>query len=239
MLQTRHLTRSFRGLTAIKALDLDFEEGKIHGLIGANGAGKTTLFNLISGFLTPQEGRILYRGRNLVGLRPHEVCRLGIARTFQIVKTFPELSVVGNVMIGGYNRHRNQEDCRKLSTDILDLVQLSERRDDQASALTLAMQKRLELAKALATEPKLLLLDESMAGLNPAETDEMLLILKKINGRGITIVMVEHVMKIIMSLCEHVVVLNYGEKIAEGSPISISRDRNVLEAYLGEGFAVA
>ena len=230
---------AFKGLTAISDLDLDVRAGGVYGLIGPNGAGKTTLFNLISGFLTPQKGQICFNGQNLVGLRPYKICRLGIARTFQIVKIFPELSVFRNTMIGSFNRHKDIKHSQQISEQILDLVHLTHKKEQMASALTIADRKRLELARALATEPVLLLLDETMAGLNPTEGEEMLSIIKEINSRGMTIFMIEHVMSIIMSVCQHIVVLNYGEKIGEGKPTDISKDKRVIEAYLGEEFSIA
>jgi len=239
LLSVRDLTMEFRGLKALSRLDMNVMSGKVNGLIGPNGAGKTTLFNVISGFLKPQEGRILFEDRNLAGLRPHEICRLGIVRTFQIVKVFPELSVLKNVMIGSFNRHKNNKQSQEVSEKVLEMVGLAGKKNRLASSLTLSGRKRLELARALATEPALLLLDETMAGLNPTEAEEMLSVIHEINRGGITIFMIEHVMNIIMSICEHIVVLNYGEKIAEGKPADISKDRGVIEAYLGEEFNVA
>ena len=239
LLCIRNLTMEFRGLKALSRLDMNVISGKVNGLIGPNGAGKTTLFNVISGFLKPQEGRILFEDRNLAGLRPHEICRLGIVRTFQIVKVFPELSVLRNVMIGSFNRHKNTRRSQEVSESVLERVRLADKKNRMASSLTLSGRKRLELARALATEPVLLLLDETMAGLNPTEGEEMLSVIHEINRSGVTIFMIEHMMNIMMSVCEHIVVLNYGEKIAEGTPGEISKDRRVIEAYLGEEFTVA
>jgi len=239
LLCIRNLTMEFRGLKALSRLDMNVISGKVNGLIGPNGAGKTTLFNVISGFLKPQEGRILFEDRNLAGLRPHEICRLGIVRTFQIVKVFPELSVLRNVMIGSFNRHKNARRSQEVSESVLERVRLADKKNRMASSLTLSGRKRLELARALATEPVLLLLDETMAGLNPTEGEEMLSVIHEINRSGVTIFMIEHMMNIMMSVCEHIVVLNYGEKIAEGNPGEISKDRRVIEAYLGEEFTVA
>jgi branched-chain amino acid transport system ATP-binding protein len=239
MLSIRNVTMAFKGLTAISNLDLDIRGGEVYGLIGPNGAGKTTLFNVISGFLTPQKGQIWFSGQNLVGFKPHEVCRLGIVRTFQIVKIFPQLSVFGNIVIGSFNKNKNFKRSQEISEQFLDLVHLTHKKEQMASALTISDRKRLELARALATEPALVLLDEMMAGLNPTEGEQMLSIIKEINGRGITIFMIEHMMSIIMSVCDHVVVLNYGEKIAEGKPSDISKDRRAIEAYLGEEFTIA
>jgi len=239
LLCIRNLTMEFRGLKALSRLDMNVISGKVNGLIGPNGAGKTTLFNVISGFLKPQEGRILFEDRNLAGLRPHEICRLGIVRTFQIVKVFPELSVLRNVMIGSFNRHKNTRRSQEVSESVLERVRLADKKNRMASSLTLSGRKRLELARALATEPVLLLLDETMAGLNPTEGEEMLSVIHEINRSGVTIFMIEHMMNIMMSVCEHLVVLNYGEKIAEGNPGEISKDRRVIEAYLGEEFTVA
>jgi len=230
---------AFKGLTAVSNLDLVVRTGGVYGLIGPNGAGKTTLFNVISGFLTPQKGQIFFKGEDLVGRKPHEICHLGIARTFQLVKPFLELSVLKNVMIGSFNRHKDIKQSQEISHKILDSVHLSSKKGQLASALTIAERKRLELARALATEPILLLLDETMAGLNPTEGEQMLSIIKEINGTGITILMIEHVMNIVMSVCQHIVVLNQGEKIGEGKPSNISKDPRVIEAYLGEEFSIA
>ena len=230
---------AFKGLTAVSNLDLVVRTGGVYGLIGPNGAGKTTLFNVISGFLTPQKGQIFFKGRDLVGRKPHEICHFGIARTFQLVKPFLELSVLKNVMIGSFNRHKDIKQSQEISHKILDSVHLSSKKGQLASALTIAERKRLELARALATEPILLLLDETMAGLNPTEGEQMLSIIKEINGTGITILMIEHVMNIVMSVCQHIVVLNHGEKIGEGKPSNISKDPRVIEAYLGEEFSIA
>jgi branched-chain amino acid transport system ATP-binding protein len=239
LLEVNNLTKHFGGLTAVHDLSFRVEEGMIMGLIGPNGAGKTTTFNMISGFILPSEGTVKFEGRVLNGMKPHEICTLGLTRTFQIVQPFPEITALENVMIGAFSRYGNTSDARRKAMETLERVGLAHRADSLAKDLPLLALKRLEIAKALATEPKMLLLDEVAAGLNSVEVEEVLDLVKELNRDGITFLLVEHVMKVVMSLSDRIVVLNFGEKIAEGTPQEVSRDPQVLKAYLGEEVFVA
>ena len=234
LLDVRGLTKHFGGLQAVKDLSFSVDEGEVVGLIGPNGAGKTTVFGLVSGFLPPDAGEITFRGQAIRGLPPHAINALGVARTFQIMRPFPRLSVVRNVMIGALGRHPRPADAEARARAVLDDVELSAKAARPAGGLTLAERKRLELARALATEPHLLLLDEVMSGLNASETERIVELVRAINARGIAILLIEHVMRAVMSLAGRIVVLNYGERIAEGRPEAVAGDRRVIEAYLGE-----
>ena len=218
--------------------DLSFEvgEGEIVALIGPNGAGKTTVFSLVSGFLAPDAGEVRLRGTRLTGLSPHEICARGLARTFQIVRPFPRLSVLRNVLIGALCRHPARALAEARARAVIDEVGLGARRDALAGGLTLAERKRLELARALATEPALLLLDEVMAGLTATETGRIVDLVRAINGRGVAVLLIEHVMRAVMSLSQRIVVINYGERIAAGRPDVVAADPRVVEAYLGEAY---
>ena len=237
LLQIKKATKRFGGLTAVKNVDLEMERGEIVGLIGPNGAGKTTLFNVISGFYPPTEGNILFEGIDITGFKAYQTCRLGIARTFQIVKPFGNMTVLENVMVGNFCRMRNTREVKNGASQILELIGLFEKKDELAKSLTLPDRKRLELAKALATQPKFLLLDEVNAGLNPAEIIQVLNIIRRIRDEwGVTFLVIEHLMSVIMNLSERIIVLSYGEKIAEGTPDEVSKNQKVIEAYLGEEY---
>jgi branched-chain amino acid transport system ATP-binding protein len=237
VLETQGLTKRFEGLIAVDNVSVSIEPGGIIGLIGPNGAGKTTLFSLISGFERPSLGHILFRGEAVTDLAPDRRAALGIARTFQIVQPFTRLSVAENIAVGAHLRHRSRAVALVKARDIAARLGLEPMLDKPAASLTVAARKRLELARALATEPVLLLLDEVLAGLNPSEMRDIIPMIRAIRDDGVTVIMVEHVMQAVMNLCERVVVLNQGRMIADGSPPEVTRDRRVVEAYLGQGAA--
>ncbi len=235
LLDVALISKSFRGLVAVNRVSLSVGPGEIVGLIGPNGAGKTTIFNLIAGVFAPDQGDIAFDGAAIAGKRPDQVCHAGIGRTFQLVKPFYGLTVEDNVVIGALKSTRDVAAARAASLDLLERFGLADRRHDPAGSLTLPGRKRLEVARAMATRPRLLLLDEVMAGLRPGETDELVEVFRALNREsGLAILMIEHVMRAVMALSQHVIVLNYGEKIAEGAPEAVVRDPRVLECYLGE-----
>jgi branched-chain amino acid transport system ATP-binding protein len=236
ILQANGLNKRFGGLTAVSQVDFIVNEGEILGLIGPNGAGKTTLFNLISGAIPMDSGTVIFKGKKISGLKPNEICRLGVGRSFQAAKNFAGMPVHQNVLMGALFGKKGQTAAQAAKTvdEVLDFVGLTEQRDKMVPDIPLAHQKRLEVARALATKPTLLLLDEMMAGLNPAEVTEAMDLVKKIRNNGITIIMIEHVMKAIMSICDRIVVLHHGAKIAEGTPQEISTSKTVIQVYLGE-----
>jgi branched-chain amino acid transport system ATP-binding protein len=233
-LEVRGITKRFGGLVAVSDLDMSLDEGEIVGMIGPNGAGKTTAFNLITGFHRPDEGEVRLGGERITGWRPDQICKKGLARTFQVVKPFPGISVLDNVMIGAYNHTNDSQVARVNAEAVLDFVGLSGLAEQMADSLTVGSQRRMELARALATEPKALLLDEPMAGLRPTEMEETIELVRKISEQGIALLVVEHVMKVIMSLAERIVVIHHGVKIAEGAASQVVRNQAVIEAYLGE-----
>lgn len=236
ILAINQLTKRFGGLVALSALTVELHKGQILGLIGPNGAGKTTVFNCLSGFLPPDSGEILFHGKSLVGMQPFQICQLGMARTFQIVKPFQAISVLDNVMVGALAREKSVKKARDVSREIAEFLGLSRVADIEAQGLPLPLRKRLELARALATHPEVLLLDEAMAGLNPTEVDELIDLIYEVNRQGISIFLIEHVMRGVMALSQRVVVINYGQKIAEGPPEDVVKDEGVIEAYLGKEF---
>lgn len=236
LLHLEDLTRSFGGLMAVAQLNLTVSKGEIVGLIGPNGAGKTTVFNLISAFLKPDSGRIFFENDDITHLKPHQICKKGICRTFQIVKPFLSFSVKKNVRIGSYNRLKEKQEIEDKTIEILDFLGLVDKKDVTAKNLSIGDRKKLELARALATKPSFLLLDEVMAGLNPKEQNDMINIILELKSMGMTILLIEHTMKVIMSLSERIIVLNYGKKLAEGSPSDIGSNQDVIEAYLGERY---
>ena len=237
LLQVEGASKSFGGLCAVQRVSFDLAEGEVLGLIGPNGAGKTTLFHMVSGFLPPDEGTITFAGEPLTGLRPHEICLRGLVRTFQVARPFLRLSVLENVVVGALERVKHRRDAVAIAEEILRFTGLAGKAGSPGHSLTLPDRKRLELARALATGPRALLLDEVMAGLNATETGRLIDLIRAVQARGVTILLIEHVMKAVMSLSQRILVLSYGELIAQGRPEEVVRDRKVIEAYLGEDYA--
>ncbi|MCJ7426438.1 MAG: ABC transporter ATP-binding protein [Dehalococcoidales bacterium] len=237
MLEGEKVTKYFGGLAAVLQVDFYVEQGEIFGLIGPNGAGKTTLFNLISGAFTPKSGVIKFKGEKISGLKPYKICRMGMARTFQEVKIFANVPAVQNVALGalfGAPKSVSTAEATKEAEELLDFVGFAVPKNIPAGGLTLANQKRVEIARALATKADMLLLDEVMAGLTPTETAEAMELVKRIRDRGVTVFLIEHVMRAIMGVCDRIMVLHHGEKIADGTPKEISTSKKVIEVYLGE-----
>jgi branched-chain amino acid transport system ATP-binding protein len=229
--------KNFGGLAAVAGVDFCINQGEIVGLIGPNGAGKTTIFNLISGALNPSSGQIRFNGESITGLKPHQICKRGVARTFQSAKLFADMTVINNVLLGslfGKSTSMPVADAEREAREALAFVGLSEKEGLPAKDLGIAAQKRLEIARALATKPQVLLLDEVMAGLNPTEVAQAIELIKEIWNKGISVFMIEHVMKAVMGMADRIIVLHHGEKIAEGTPEAIAGNRKVVEVYLGE-----
>jgi branched-chain amino acid transport system ATP-binding protein len=239
LLEVKGITKIFGGLRAVSELSFNIEAGSITGLIGPNGAGKTTAFSLIAGFQQPSEGEVIFKGERITGLTPDVICLRGLTRTFQIMQSFPKLTALQNVMIGSYARHKSVAGARQHALGIMSQLGMRDRAGELARNLTLADLKRLEIAKALATSPELLLLDEVVSGLTPTEVEELVRLIRDIRDAGTAIVMIEHVMQAVMALSDTIVVLHHGEKIFEGLPNMAVKDPGVVEAYLGEEMLVA
>jgi len=229
------VTKRFGGMTAVNGVDFQLRENEILGLIGPNGAGKTTLFNCISGFYSADEGSITLYGKKIHKLNPDRICHLGLGRTFQAAKNYPDMSVRENVRMGALfgQKHVSYAEAERLTDEIMEFTDLEKYARTSVPDMTLAMQKRLEVARVLATKPSVLMLDELMAGLNPAEVDDVIALVRKIREGGVSVLMIEHVMKAIMSICDRIIVLHHGELIAEGAPDEVANNPHVIEVYLG------
>lgn len=236
VLEVKNVSKHFGGLKAVDQVDLTIEEGEIYGLIGPNGAGKSTLFNCVAGTYAPTFGQVLFKGQDITGFKPWDVCNMRIARTFQLVKPFKMKSVLYNTMVGAYIRSTNPAEVRDMALDVLERLKLADKKDVLAKNLTIADRKRLEVARAMATNPEMLLLDECMAGLRPNEVDEILDIVRDIRDQGVTIFVIEHIMRAIMALSDRIMVIHFGAKVMEGTPQEVSQDERVIKAYLGESY---
>jgi branched-chain amino acid transport system ATP-binding protein len=239
LLEVHDISKSFGGNAVLNRLNMTIDRGEVVGLIGPNGAGKTTLFHVISGFYRTQTGYIRFNNQEITRLTPERICTLGLCRTFQITKPFSNIAVIKNVMVGALSRNKSLKVARRRAEEVLEFVGLHDKRDLLARNLTIADRKRLEIARGLATSPTLFLLDEVMAGLNPVELQEMIQLIRNLVDSGVTLFIIEHIMGVIMKLSHRVIVLNHGEKIAEGKPSRIASDKEVIRAYLGEEYLIA
>jgi branched-chain amino acid transport system ATP-binding protein len=239
ILELKQVKKHFGGIKAVEAFSLSVAEGEIVGLIGPNGAGKSTLFNCVAGVFPPTAGEIVFRGEKINGQKPWTLCHKGLARTFQIVKPFASRTVLYNVMVGAFATTDKTSEAERRALEVLGHLHMEDKKDQRAGNLTIADRKRLEIARALATRPKLLLLDEVMAGLRPTEVDEMVAIIKRLRDGGMTIFVIEHIMRAIMALSDKIAVLHFGTKIAEGSPREVAHDERVIKAYLGDEYGSA
>lgn len=234
MLEAKNISMFFGGLAAISDVSFEVKKGDILGLIGPNGAGKTTMFDVVNGFYNPTKGEVFFKDKKISGLKPHQICKMGIARTFQVVKPLQRMSVLDNVITSAFLRVKSRSQAEEVALETIEFTGLLEDKDVISKGLPLGKRKKLEIARALATRPEMLLLDESFAGLNPAELDESIGIIRKIKERGLTIMIIEHHMKVIMAISDRIVVLSHGQKLAEGTPNEIGNNSLVVDAYLGE-----
>ncbi len=239
ILEIKNVSRHFGGLKAVDQVSITIEKGQIYGLIGPNGAGKSTLFNCVAGAFPPTSGKVIFKDQDITGMKPWNICRMKIARTFQIVKPFQTKTVLFNAMVGAFIRSNNVTEARDMALDALEKLHLADKRNTLAKNLTIADRKRLEFARALATNPELLLLDECMAGLRPNEVDETLDVIRWIRDRGVTIFVIEHIMRAIMSISDRITVIQFGKKIMDGTPLEVAKDERVIKAYLGESYGAA
>ncbi len=239
ILEVQNVSKHFGGLKAVDQVDLTIGKGQIYGLIGPNGAGKSTLFNCVAGLYAPTSGKVIFKDREITGMKPWNIAKMKISRTFQIVKPFQTKTVLFNAMVGAFLRSNNVAEVRDMALDSLEKLHLADKRNKLANSLTIADRKRLEFARALATDPELLLLDECMAGLRPNEVDETLDVIRWIRDKGVTIFMIEHIMRAIMSVSDRITVIQFGKKIMDGTPQEVAKDERVIKAYLGESYGAA